>query len=171
LTRIQAERAAEDEERQRRMRDVEETAMAVSTADPRGEANHSRRVSVLKRQSQGTRKQSGTSSTPTSPTPVHNADSSGQSTEGHHHHHHHHHSEPLESDNHSAVSGPGSHISHSSSTSSQNSYTHHHTEGSSANVTVSMPDKYKKMLSIGLAHDQVLHKMVQDGFDPATVGW
>jgi hypothetical protein len=34
-----------------------------------------------------------------------------------------------------------------------------------------MPDKYKKMLSIGLAHDQVLHKMVQDGFDPATVGW
>lgn len=151
LARIQAERAAEESERQQRLRDIEETALAVSTADSRGDTAHSRRVSVLKRQSTGKRKSTSAPTSPSLQTGEHNTngDSSGDS---------------IGQQEKSLAMVPSTTGVHDNSGNDDQRSPNEGSEGS-------LPEKYKKMLSIGLAREQVLHRMVQDGVDPRSVGW
>lgn len=143
LTRIQREREAEENERQQRLREFEETAVADSIADSSADQAHSRRLSVLKRQSQSSiksRKSSSASVASTSTSPVTN------------------HSSGIE-------------IPQETHEKSETSLEAPSTDENNATAVTGLPEKYQKLLNVGLHAEQVKHKMTQDGLDPSTFEW
>lgn len=152
LSRIQQERAAEEEERQQRQRDIEETMALAAVSEAGGgiDPGHSRRVQVLKRQSQrdvkperAKRTSVGSSSTPRPSSSSASTTTTNQRIDD---------------------TSTGGQISLAPAADKS-------TDTTSSSSSTTVPDKYQKLLNIGLHQDQVKHKMVQDGFDPTTVGW